>query len=110
MKNLMKLKSVLSFLASFAFLSAVAQPSASYYKRADGYKQASLKSALKGIISNHTKISYGSLWEAYEKVDYLPKTNSKGQHLIMDYYSESLHYFEGDGDAPSGMNKEHVAP
>ena len=87
----MKLKSVLSFLASFAFLSAVAQPSASYYKRVDGYKQASLKSVLKGIISNHTKISYGSLWEAYEKVDYLPKTNSKGQHLIMDYYSESLH-------------------
>ena len=110
MKILMKLKSVLSFLASFAFLSAVAQPSASYYKRVDGYKQASLKSVLKGIISNHTKISYGSLWEAYEKVDYLPKTNSKGQHLIMDYYSESLHYFEGDGDAPSGMNKEHVAP
>ena len=106
----MKLKSVLSILASFAFLSAVAQPSASYYRSVDGYKQANLKSALKSIISNHTKISYGSLWSSYEKVDYLSKTNSKGQHLIMDYYSESLHYFEGNGNAPSGMNKEHVAP
>ena len=110
MKILMKLKSLLSFLATFAVLSAVAQPSANYYKRVDGYKQANLKSALKGIISNHTKISYGELWSAYEKVDYLSKTNSKGQHLIMDYYSESLHYFEGNGNAPSGMNKEHVAP
>ena len=106
----MKLKSVLSFFAFFAVLSAVAQPSANYYKSVDGYKQSKLKSALKGIISNHTKISYGDLWGAYEKVDYLSKTNSKGQHLIMDYYSESLHYFEGNGNAPSGMNKEHVAP
>ena len=106
----MKLKSVLSFLVSLAFLSVEAQPSANYYKKIEGYRQSNLKSALKGIISNHTKISYNSLWSAYEKVDYLPKKNSSGQYLIMDYYSESPHYFEGNGTAPSGMNKEHVAP
>lgn len=106
----MKLKALLSILVPFAFVSAKAQPSASYYQSINGYKKSELKSKLYTIISNHTKLSYNNLWQYYEKVDYLPQTNESGQHLIMDYYSESLHYFTGNGNDPSGMNKEHVAP
>jgi endonuclease I len=106
----MKLKVLLSILVPFAFVSAIAQPSASYYQSINGYKESGLKSQLNTILSNHTKLSYDKLWTYYEKVDYLPKTDASGQHLIMDYYSESLHYFTGNGDDPSNMNKEHVAP
>jgi len=81
-----------------------------YYKNADGKKKAALKAAMYDIISPHTKISYGNLWISYEKVDYLPKTNSQGRHQVMDYYSDEVKYFTGTGSAVNGMNKEHVAP
>ena len=80
----MKLKVLLSMLVPFAFVPAMAQPSASYYQGINGYKNSELKSKLYSIISNHTKLSYDKLWQYYEKVDYLPQTNSSGQHLIMD--------------------------
>ena len=81
-----------------------------YYTQADGKKKAALKAAMHDIISPHTKINYSSLWIYYEKVDYLDKTNGQGQHQVMDYYSDAVHYFTGTGAAVSGMNKEHVAP
>ena len=81
-----------------------------YYKNVNGKKKAALKSAMYDLISNHTKIKYGDLWISYEKVDYLPKTNSQGQHQVMDYYNDIVFYFTGNGSAVSGMNKEHVAP
>ncbi|MBQ5460352.1 MAG: hypothetical protein IIT55_00800, partial [Bacteroidaceae bacterium] len=67
----MKLKVLLSILVPFAFVSAIAQPSASYYQSINGYKESELKSQLNKIISNHTKLSYDKLWQYYEKVDYL---------------------------------------
>lgn len=81
-----------------------------YYTNADGKKKAALKAAMHDIISPHTKISYSNLWISYEKVDYLPNKNAQGQHQVMDYYSDAVHYFTGTGAAVSGMNKEHVAP
>lgn len=81
-----------------------------YYTNADGKKKAALKAAMHAIISPHTKINYSNLWVAYEKVDYLDNTNAQGQHQVMDYYSDAVHYFTGTGAAVSGMNKEHVAP
>ena len=81
-----------------------------YYDAADGKKKAALKAAMYAIISPHTKLGYDNLWAAYEKVDYLPATNSQGRHQVMDYYSDEVYYFTGNGSAVSGMNKEHVAP
>ncbi len=81
-----------------------------YYNNADGKKKAALKAAMYSIISPHTELGYGNLWASYENVDYLPATNSQGRHQVMDYYSNNVYYFNGDGTAVSGMNKEHVAP
>lgn len=81
-----------------------------YYDAAYGKKKADLKAAMHDVIAPHTKINYSSLWVYYEKVDYLDKTNAEGQHQVMDYYSDKVFYFTGDGSAVSGMNKEHVAP
>lgn len=81
-----------------------------YYKNADGKKKAALKAAMYDIISPHKQLGYSNLWKSYEKVDYLPATNSEGRHQVMDYYSNEVYYFTGNGTAVNGMNKEHVAP
>lgn len=81
-----------------------------YYKNADGKKKAALKAAMYDIISSHKQLGYDNLWKSYEKVDYLPATNSEGRHQVMDYYSNVVYYFTGNGTAVNGMNKEHVAP
>jgi len=107
-----KLKHLL-FLLSFALSLphiALAGIPKDYYKNADGKKKAALKAAMHDIIEPHTILGYSNLWSAYEKVDYLPNTNSQGRHQVMDYYSDNVYYFTGNGSAVSGMNKEHVAP
>ena len=99
------------FLLTFLlpFLASAGIPEG-YYDAANGKKKAELKAALYNVISNHKELGYGNLWYYYEKVDYLPATNSDGQHQVMDYYSDKVYYFKGDGTAVTGMNKEHVAP
>ncbi|MBO7067060.1 MAG: endonuclease [Bacteroidaceae bacterium] len=81
-----------------------------YYNSVNGKKKAELKKAFYNVISPHTRIGYSGLWAAYEKVDYLENTNEQGQHQVMDYYSDEVYYFKGNGSAVDGMNKEHVAP
>lgn len=101
---------LLLFLSMFLPHIVLAGIPEGYYTNADGKKKAALKAAMYAIISPHTKINYSNLWVAYEKVDYLDKKNAQGQHQVMDYYSDAVHYFTGTGAAVSGMNKEHVAP
>ncbi|MBO7119272.1 MAG: endonuclease [Bacteroidaceae bacterium] len=98
---------LLSLLVPYLALAGIPN---GYYTNADGKKKAALKAAMYSIISPHTKLGYSNLWAAYEKVDYLPATNSQGRHQVMDYYSDEVYYFTGNGSAVSGMNKEHVAP
>ena len=74
-----------------------------YYSKADGRKAADLKLAMKDIISNHTKLPYGGLWDQYEKVDYIMVN---GKKRVFDYYSDAVAYFP----EPSTMNKEHTVP
>ena len=40
-----------------------------YYQNADGKKGAALKTALCGIIYNHTERSYGDLWTDFKSTD-----------------------------------------
>ncbi len=98
---------LLSLLLPYITLAGIPE---GYYSAANGKKKAALKAAMYSIISNHTELGYNNLWKSYEKVDYLPATNSQGRHQVMDYYSDEVHYFVGNGSAVSGMNKEHVAP
>lgn len=77
-----------------------------YYSQIDGKKKEALKAAVKSSASNHTVLSYQSLWEHYEETDVVPNT----QNQVFDYYSPSVYYFTGNGTAPSGANKEHSCP
>ncbi len=110
----MKKRILFSALVALAFSVAANVHAADlkkYYANANNKKKAELKTSLGKIIASHKKISYGDLWEYYEKVDYVDgKTNSSGQHKVFDYYSDKTFYFNGNGSAVSGMNKEHVAP
>lgn len=82
-----------------------------YYKNADGAKGKNLKTALAGIISNHTTISYSGLWDCYKTTDVRPDGK------IWDMYSNSTDYVPGgpaqgksyskEGDA---YNREHSVP
>ena len=82
-----------------------------YYTSIDGKCGAELKTALKNIIANHTKIYYGSLWSMYESTDFVEgKKNSAGHDRVFDYYSSTVHYFNGDGTTVSGMDREHAVP
>ena len=108
------MKGHISSLILFCLLAlpciALADIPKGYYDTLIGKKKAALKAAVHDAIAEHKKITYGNLWVSYEKVDYLEKTNTQGQHQVMDYYNDKVFYFTGDGSAVSGMNKEHVAP
>lgn len=85
------MKRILSFfLLSFAFINAFAQAPAGYYNAAAGLTGASLKTALKGIItSGHQDKGYGGLWTAYYTTDRDLNTNFENDGTILDIYSEN---------------------
>ena len=61
--------------------------SATYYSGADGKKGSALKTALSGIISKHTQLSYTpGVWEGIEKVDI------RDDGYILDRYSNITNY------------------
>lgn len=78
---------------------------ATYYKKADGQKAAALKTALYGIVGNPNTKSYSALWTYYYQTDRM------SNNQVVDRYSNETRYFSGDnGNAVSGMNKEHGIP
>jgi len=82
--------------------TAFAYSRATYYASANGKKQKELKTALYKIVGNPTVKSYGSLWTWYYDTDRL------SDNQVVDRYSNEKRYFSGkNGDAVSGMNKEH---
>lgn len=82
--------------------TALAYSRATYYASANGKKQKELKTALYKIVGNPTVKSYGSLWTWYYDTDRL------SDNQVVDRYSNEKRYFSGkNGDAVSGMNKEH---
>ena len=81
-----------------------------YYKNANGKKGAALKTALCGIIYNHTERSYNDLWTDYYTTD----VRSDGK--IWDMYSNITNFrpgkdqagsYSGEGDV---YNREHSFP
>lgn len=95
-----------SLLVATALLAGIPQ---GYYKAAKGKKGAALKTALYGIIHNHTNVGYEGLFRVYEKSDLRPDGK------IWDMYSNVTNFsigdhngnYHGEGDV---YNREHSLP
>ena len=106
-------KHLLSLLLLMTAVSIHAQLKPDYYNSIDNKRGRELKMALYSVVKPSTSnmFNYGELWEKYPDTDFVEgQKNTAGQYLIFDYYSTEKRYFPGNGNAPSGMNKEHVAP
>lgn len=115
-------RTLLSFLLSFAFISAFAQIPSGYYDGTTGLSGPALKTKLKEIITNgHQDHGYGGLWTGYATTDRDYSYENDG--TILDIYSENpngadpynFNYGPGDqcgtysneGDC---YNREHIVP
>ena len=83
--------------------------STAYYQPADGKTGEALKTAMCGIIYNHTEKDYDYLWTAYQTTD----VRSDGK--IWDMYSNITNYDPVNGSHTSsaegsGFNREHSFP
>ncbi|MBQ9357664.1 MAG: endonuclease [Prevotella sp.] len=86
-----------------------ADPATAYYQKADGKQGTALKTAMSGIIYNHTEKSYEYLWTAFQTTD----VRSDGK--IWDMYSDITNFsvqtsgsnYTQEGDC---YNREHAFP
>lgn len=89
-----------------AFVMAQAEVPAGYYNSLHGKTGQDLKDAVHALTKNHTKLSYNSLWYYYYETDYMPSNRNQ----VWDMYSNNQYFFGTQGNAVSGMNKEHSLP
>jgi hypothetical protein len=92
-------------------MTSQAENLATYYAGANNKKGADLKTALYGIIHNHTNIGYDGLLSAYHETD------KRADGYLRDWYSNATNYviggpkenhsYSGEGD---GYNREHLVP
>lgn len=87
------------FLGWVAILLQAQNPNG-YYNSVNGKKNEELKTALHQIISKHTVLSYGSLW------NYFPYTDQRSDGSVWDMYSNNTRTF----DNTYGLNREHSFP
>lgn len=113
MKMKKKLPVIISTMLSLAAGMQAQGPhnSGTYYQQADGQQGAALKSALCGIIRNHTVRSYGDLWTDFQKTDRRPDGH------VWDMYSGVTNYTFGadqnrgtNGKEGTNYNREHSLP
>jgi endonuclease I/chitodextrinase len=119
-------RTLLSFLMSFAFISAFAQIPTGYYDGTAGLSGAALKTQLKQIITaGHVDHGYNGLWTGYQTTD---RDNIAGisgyenDNTILDMYSENPNgadpytftygsnqcgSYSSEGDC---YNREHIVP
>ncbi|MBL0886246.1 endonuclease [Myceligenerans indicum] len=77
---------------------------AGYYDAADGLTGSALKSALHGIIDDHTEISYSTVWTALRETDEDP--NNSG-NVIELYSGRSISKYDNGGSV-GDWNREHT--
>lgn len=92
-------------------LALQAQTPSGYYTAAKGKKASALKTALFGIVADHTARSYNQLWEDFKTTDV------RADGKIWDMYSNTTNYtpggsaqggsYKGEGDS---YNREHSFP
>ncbi|TQL68145.1 endonuclease I [Nocardioides albertanoniae] len=75
-----------------------------YYDPADGLSGEELKTALNGIIDDHTTLSYDQVWDALKDVDEDP---ANPDNVITVYSQLSLPKSSNGGD-PDQWNREHT--
>ena len=103
------------FTLAFALVALVASAAApngsgTYYQNANGKKGAALKTALCGIIYNHTEKSYDYLWTAFRTTD------KRSDGKVWDMYSNITNFEFGTDQAGSYSqegdvyNREHSFP
>ena len=101
----MRLRLFLTNILLLCALVVLGYDRATYYSDANGKSGAQLKTALYGIMGTPTVKSYSSLWTHYYDTDRL------SNNQVVDRYSNTKRYFSGqNGNAVSGMNKEHGIP
>jgi uncharacterized repeat protein (TIGR02543 family) len=101
-------KNLVTLLLLALCLSAVAQPSATYYQTIDGLKKEILKDTLHAIINRgRTNVKYTKLNEKYPSIYYL-YDDEKGKEAarVYDLFSDEVFAFT----STSAWNKEHVIP
>lgn len=111
----MRFKFVLLFSLFTATLCA--QPPANYYNNAYQKKGAALRTALYGIVKNHTALSYSALWDAYYTTDVRPD-NGKVWDIYSDNPNGTTAYYYSFGSDQCGSynsegdcyNREHTVP
>ena len=110
-----KVTSTLMLLLTLVVTSVWAQGpnnSGTYYQAANGKKAAALKTALSGVIYNHTERSYANLWTDFYTTDARPDGK------VWDMYSNSSNFTfgtnqdHGSGGGTEGeyYNREHSFP
>lgn len=90
--------------------AALADVPAGYYSNLDGKSDEALKTAIHDIISQHTQLTYSSLWDYFPSTDVYPETVD-GKTIVWDMYSDNwtnqTYYYPGH---TSGLNREHSVP
>ena len=76
-----------------ASLSASANIPTGYYSSLDGKSGEALKDAICELATQHTTLSYGSLWIYFAQTDCQPDNHSK----VWDMYSDYTYYFNSSG-------------
>ena len=110
-------RKLFSLLASVLPLALLwAQPGEGYYDDAEGKSGEALRTALYGIIHNHTNVGYDGLWDVYEDSDVKP------DGTIWDMYSDipggtpPYVFYPGEGKCGNYKNegdcynREHSLP
>ena len=100
---------LLLLLTAVIVSTIYAQIPAGYYNSAKGKSGAGLKTALFGIIANHTQRSYNQLWDDFKETDMRPDGK------VWDMYSNITNYsfdsrksnYSKEGDT---YNREHSFP
>ena len=77
---------LLLLLTAVIVSTIYAQIPAGYYNSAKGKSGAGLKTALFGIIANHTQRSYNQLWDDFKETDMRPDGK------VWDMYSSITNY------------------
>ncbi len=104
-------------LLSIFSTALCAQPPASYYSGAHGHRGKALRSALYGIVRNHTALAYGALWDAFYTTDVRPD-NGKVWDIYSDNPDGTTSYYYTLGSDQCGnyahegdcYNREHTVP
>ncbi|GAB3169055.1 hypothetical protein GCM10027059_33130 [Myceligenerans halotolerans] len=77
---------------------------AGYYAAADGLTGNALKSALHGIIDDHTEVSYSTVWTALRETDEDPADSN---NVIQLYTGRSISKYDNGGNV-GDWNREHT--